>query len=302
MLEPDYPKRLPSISRMMLHESTFSTWQTITNSRISKRRSRRSYLDTKDWGLPIWQANSHCVRPASLRAETSLWSNPSYSSVKTDFKVPRPIGHRFSNSITRFGIFQTGYTSLRMLTFLRRPLIHDRAGLRASTALLSPWVGWAFHNDGRSVGPPQLLPLRLSHPIAPIGLGENVLGVVRLISQLAPQTNQVSRIHPRTAGPGLASLHSQQMLVGKNTPSVDLRLGQQVVLGALERNRLNCELKLAAHNRHQKLRYSWAVELQPTRSQTTSSAPGAAVPGEDRDDLSCSPTAILYPTRGSAKM
>lgn len=43
-------------------------WEIATNSGTSRRRSLRSYFDTKDCGLPSLLANSCCVTPARLRA------------------------------------------------------------------------------------------------------------------------------------------------------------------------------------------------------------------------------------------
>lgn len=42
-----------------------------TNSGTSSRRSRRSYFETNDWGLPMRWASSCCVRPAHFRASTN---------------------------------------------------------------------------------------------------------------------------------------------------------------------------------------------------------------------------------------
>ena len=54
-----YPAgRRSSISLMTLHASTPRDLQITTNSKTSSRRSRRSYLETKDWGLSRRLANS----------------------------------------------------------------------------------------------------------------------------------------------------------------------------------------------------------------------------------------------------
>lgn len=51
--------------------------QTITYSTISRRRSARSYFETKDWGTSSLLANSTWLTWARLR--TSLRNNPKFS-------------------------------------------------------------------------------------------------------------------------------------------------------------------------------------------------------------------------------
>lgn len=108
------PNRRASISRTMLQASTCRMRQIMTNSRMSRRRSRHSYLETKDCGFSRRPANSFCVIPAIFRAEVSRIGNTSYSLVKIDFKPVPSTSLSLPNTKMGFGITQNRLSAQRL--------------------------------------------------------------------------------------------------------------------------------------------------------------------------------------------